>query len=41
MSATLQPMTVEDFLAWEARQEGRYEFDGFPSGRDDRRHDRP
>ncbi len=22
-------MTVEEFLAWEARQEGRYEFDGF------------
>ena len=24
-----QPMTVEDFLAWEERQELRYEFDGF------------
>ena len=29
MSAVLKPMTVEDFLAWEERQEGRYEFDGF------------
>ena len=25
----LKPMTVDEFLAWEARQEGRYEFDGF------------
>ncbi|MDQ2803580.1 MAG: Uma2 family endonuclease [Pseudomonadota bacterium] len=24
-----QPMTVEDFLAWEEHQELRYEFDGF------------
>jgi len=29
MSAVLQPMTVDEFLAWEQRQEGRYEFDGF------------
>jgi len=29
MSAALKPMTVEEFLAWEERQEGRYEFDGF------------
>jgi Uma2 family endonuclease len=29
MSAVLKPMTVEEFLAWEERQEGRYEFDGF------------
>ena len=30
MSAALQQtMTVEDFLAWESRQETKYEFDGF------------
>jgi Uma2 family endonuclease len=29
MSVARKPMTVEEFLAWEARQEGRYEFDGF------------
>jgi hypothetical protein len=29
MSAARKPMTVEEFLAWEERQEGRYEFDGF------------
>ena len=29
MSAVQKPMTVEEFLAWEERQEGRYEFDGF------------
>lgn len=30
MSATLkQPMTVEAFLAWEQRQDARFEFDGF------------
>ena len=30
MSAALQPMTmVEEFLAWEEAQQGRYEFDGF------------
>ena len=29
MSAVLKPMTVAEFLAWEERQEGRYEFDGF------------
>jgi len=30
MSAALQQtMTVEDFLAWENRQETKYEFDGF------------
>jgi Uma2 family endonuclease len=28
MSAALQPMSVEEFLAWEERQELRYEFDG-------------
>lgn len=28
MSAVRQSMTVEEFLAWEERQEGRYEFDG-------------
>jgi Uma2 family endonuclease len=28
MSAALKPMTVEEFLAWEERQELRYEFDG-------------
>lgn len=30
MNVTLrQPMTIEQFLAWEDRQELRYEFDGF------------
>jgi Uma2 family endonuclease len=30
MSTTLRkPMTVEAFLAWEERQDARYEFDGF------------
>jgi Uma2 family endonuclease len=29
MSAMLKPMTVAEFLAWEERQELRYEFDGF------------
>ena len=28
MSAALQPLTVAEFLAWEERQELRYEFDG-------------
>ena len=28
MSASLQAMTLDMFLAWEERQEGRYEFDG-------------
>lgn len=27
--APRRPMTVEEFLAWEERQEARYEFDGF------------
>jgi Uma2 family endonuclease len=29
MSAALKPMTADEFLAWEERQEERYEFDGF------------
>jgi Uma2 family endonuclease len=29
MRTALQPMTAEEFLAWEERQEERYEFDGF------------
>lgn len=30
MSATLrEPVTIEEFLAWEERQELKYEFDGF------------
>ena len=29
MSAALKPMTAEEFLAWEERQDERYEFDGF------------
>jgi Uma2 family endonuclease len=28
-TAVRQPMTIEDFLAWEERQELRYEFDGW------------
>lgn len=28
-TALRKPMTVDEFLAWEARQELRYEFDGF------------
>jgi Uma2 family endonuclease len=28
MSASLKPLTLEEFLAWEAEQEERYEFDG-------------
>jgi Uma2 family endonuclease len=28
MSASLKPLTVEEFLAWERMQELRYEFDG-------------
>ena len=28
-SALRQPMTMEEFLAWEERQEPRWEFDGF------------
>jgi Uma2 family endonuclease len=28
MSAGLKPITLEEFLAWEAGQEDRYEFDG-------------
>ncbi len=28
MSVALKPMTIEEFLAWEASQELRYEFDG-------------
>jgi Uma2 family endonuclease len=28
MSASLKPLTVEEFLAWERSQEPRYEFDG-------------
>jgi hypothetical protein len=27
--AQRRPMTVDEFLAWERRQELRYEFDGF------------
>ena len=27
--ALAKPMTLESFLAWEERQELRYEFDGF------------
>ena len=27
--ALRKPMTLEEFLAWEERQELRYEFDGF------------
>ena len=29
MSAALKPMTIAEFLAWEERQEPKYEFDGF------------
>jgi len=29
MSAALKAMTIDEFLAWESRQELRYEFDGF------------
>ena len=29
MSAALKPMPIDEFLAWEERQEFRYEFDGF------------
>jgi hypothetical protein len=29
MRPALQPMAVEEFLAWEERQDERYEFDGF------------
>ena len=28
MSASLRPLTVEEFLAWERTQDSRYEFDG-------------
>jgi Uma2 family endonuclease len=28
MSASLKPLTLEEFLAWEAEQEERFEFDG-------------
>ena len=28
MSASLQPLTVDEFLAWERAQELRFEFDG-------------
>jgi len=28
MSASLKPLTVDEFLAWERTQEPRYEFDG-------------
>lgn len=28
MSASLKPLTLEEFLAWDERQAGRYEFDG-------------
>jgi Uma2 family endonuclease len=28
MSASLKPLTLEEFLAWDAAQEERYEFDG-------------
>ncbi len=28
MSASLQPLTLEEFLGWERAQELRYEFDG-------------
>ncbi len=28
MGAALRPITLEEFLAWEAGQEERYEFDG-------------
>jgi hypothetical protein len=29
MSVALKPTAIEEFLAWEERQEGRYEFDRF------------
>ena len=29
MSALPEPMAIDDFLAWEERQEPRFEFDGF------------
>jgi Uma2 family endonuclease len=29
MSALPKPMTIDEFVAWEERQELRYEFDGF------------
>jgi Uma2 family endonuclease len=29
MSSALKPWTIETFLAWEERQELRFEFDGF------------
>lgn len=29
MNALPKPMTLDDFIAWEERQELRYEFDGF------------
>lgn len=29
--AVRKPMTVDEFLAWEASQELRFEFDGFQS----------
>ena len=28
MSASLRPLTLGEFLAWESEQDGRYEFDG-------------
>ncbi len=28
MSASLKPLTLGEFLAWDERQQGRYEFDG-------------
>ena len=29
MSALTKPMTIDEFVAWEKRQEQRFEFDGF------------
>jgi Uma2 family endonuclease len=29
MSALTKPMTIDEFVAWEERQEQRFEFDGF------------
>ena len=38
--AVRKPMTLAEFLAWEERQEQRYEFDGTRPRRHDRRHSR-
>ena len=32
MSASLKPLTVDEFLAWERTQPLRYEFDGIQPG---------